>query len=263
MRVFVFGDRMTSTLTLTCPEGIVLATDMRIIKIDPETGEIINHLDGINKIYHVKKTNIGISYWGLAKLGEELILRHLKNLEEKKLDKDDSVDATAEKLKDYLESLSPPINDVMGIHVAGFTKEKSNEHPRLHHVFHWSWHKPGEFSNENCHEEYHFSNGDRVQFNKRREYPVLFNGDNLVANALFNYAPRIKSYYRILTHKLKLKECIELADLVINTSIQRLHYFFDTRHFEKIKPTVGGGVLKASITPTEGFKWIKTPDEDS
>jgi hypothetical protein len=252
-----FRGKMTSTLTLICPEGIVLATDMRITRTDPETGNILDFIDRVPKIYHVEKNNTGISYWGLAKIQSRQIIQHLKDFEKEHLDQDDSVDKTAEKLKEYLEKIAPPIKDLMGLHIAGYIKEGSAIHPRLRHVFHWSWHKPGEFTNENCHEEYHFSNGDRVLFREKRKYPALFNGDNLVANALFNYAPRIRPYYRILTNKLSLKECIELANLIINASIQRIHYFFDVRYFQKIPPTVGGGVQMAQITASEGFRWIE------
>jgi hypothetical protein len=145
----------------------------------------------------------------------------------------------------------------MGFHVAGYVDSETGRVPHLRHVFRSDWHEPGEFINEDCHIEYHLAPyGDKVSYRKRKDYPILFNGDNLVANALFNFAPMIRPYYNIVPHLLSLSQCIELAKLVISTSIQRLNYFFDIRQFQKIPPTVGGGVKIAQITETEGFKCV-------
>ena len=83
----------------------------------------------------------------------------------------------------------------------------------------------------------------------------MFNGDNLVANALFNYASSIRPYYGIIPQLLSLKECIELAKLVVSTSINRLDYFFDIRKRDKVPQTVGGQP-KLAIIDKEKFEWI-------
>ena len=253
---------LTSTITLLCPEGIVLATDMRETIIDKYTGDIIRYRDGVQKIYRVKKnTNAGISCWGLAEIASQNaqrkdIVPYLKEFDRSSVMRGDTVDVIAEKLKESLESVTPPIDDRMGFHVAGYIDFEGHRVPHLRHVFRWDWHNPGKFTNEDCHAEYHLPNGDRVLYKTRKEYPPLFNGDNLIANALFNYAPNIKPYYDIVPHLLSLRDCIELAKLVVSTSIQRLNYFFDVRQFQKIPPIVGGGVRIAKITEINGFAWV-------
>lgn len=253
---------MTSTITLLCPKGIVLATDTRETIRDKYTGDIIKHRDGVQKIYQVKhNTNVGISCWGLAEVvsqgqSKKDIVPYLEEFDSSVVEEGDTVDTIAEKLKEKLEGVTPRIDDRMGFHVAGYINSDDHKVPHLNHVFHWNWHGPGEFTNEDCHVEYHLPNGNKVLYKVRKEYPPLFNGDNLVANALFNYAPNIQPYYSIVPHLLSLKDCIELAELVVSTSIQRLNYFFDLTQFQKIPPIVGGGVRIATITESNGFEWI-------
>jgi len=251
---------LTSTITILCPEGIVLAADTRETTINRDTHEILCYRDNVKKIYSVKKgTNVGISCWGLAEVERACkpkkdtipFLREFSHLYVKR---GDTVDTISEKLKQCMARVTPPINDGrrMGFHVAGFVDGV----PHLRHVFHEYWHAPGDYANENCHEEYHLSTGDKVLYKTRRRYPTLFNGDNLIANALFNYASFLQNYCGIRTSQLTLEECVKLARIIISVSIQRLDYFFDLRKFRKIPQTVGGGTKIAEITRTDGFKWI-------
>ncbi len=77
---------------------------------------------------------------------------------------------------------------------------------------------------------------------------MLFNGDSLVANLLFNYARKIEPYYDIVPHKLTLNDCEKLATMIIGTSTQRLDYFFDLRKLTRMRRAVGGGISSAEIT---------------
>jgi len=61
---------------------------------------------------------------------------------------------------------------------------------------------------------------------------------------------------RIEPASLKLEECIELAELVVGVSIQRLNYYVDAE-YRKVTKTVGGTVFIAKITPAKGFEWVK------
>lgn len=118
--------------------------------------------------------------------------------------------------------------------------------PRLGHVFHESWHPLGEFTNEDCHSEYHPRYDLMVKYRKPKPYPVLFNGDNVIANALFNYPPY--PYSAIRPIMLSLDDCVELAKLIISTSIQRLNYYFDQRmRRNEIPKTVGGSILSQQL----------------
>jgi hypothetical protein len=58
---------------------------------------------------------------------------------------------------------------------------------------------------------------------------------------------------------LSLEECIELADLIVGMSIQRLNYYVDP-DYRKVPKTVGGEVSIAKITQAKGFEWVKSQD---
>lgn len=146
----------------------------------------------------------------------------------------------ASELKKKLETSSPVIRkgESCGFHVAGYLESK----PRLRHVFHERWHNAGEFVIEDCHREFHNPPyGDRVVRAREEQSPVLFNGDNFVANVLINIASSLRYDVRIVPKLLSLKECIELAALVISTSINRLDCYVDLSKYQKIDPDVGEG----------------------
>lgn len=256
---------MTTTISLLCPQGIVLATDTRESIRNPFNGEIEINRDGVEKIIQLSNSdNVGISCWGLAEVEEEGqqkkdIIPFLNEFNAT-ITKGDNVDAVAEKLKNRMEQALPTLDIGMGFHVAGYVQSDGHKVPRLRHVFH-SWQKPGKFTNENSHNEYHLPNGDKVTYQVAKEYPVLFNGDNLIANALFNYAPYIKPYFRIISHLLSLDDCIDLAKLVVSTSISRLNYYFDIRQYKKIPPIVGGSARIVTITEDGKFNWIQEKTE--
>jgi hypothetical protein len=253
---------MTSTITILCPEGIVLATDMREItfhnlweKKPPDVK------DGVKKIYpFTHGTNVAVSCWGLAeiitKTHRKDIIPFFEEFDKTSVKEGFTVDDIAEELKKTLESIDLMSDWSMGFHIAGFVEKK----PKLRHVFHTAWHDAGEFTNEDCHLEYHITDtGDKVSYRTRKDYPTLFNGDSFVANALFNYSTLIQPYYYLSPHELSLNDCIELAKFVINTSIQRLDYFSDSRKFKKIDPKpVGGQPSIAKITLEKGFEWEET-----
>lgn len=252
---------MTSIFTILCPEGIVMAADSRIsYQLYPNNPDILGYDDNVKKIYQFETINVGVSYWGLAAFQGETVLEHLEKFDESHANKNDNVDSIAEKLKNYLESIEPKIKRRMGLHVAGYV----NNAPKLHHVFHESWNTAGEFENEDCHKEYHIRPyGYTVSYRERREYLALFNGDNLIANALFNYAPLFHPYYAITPLSLRLSDCVELAKLIISTSIYRLNYYFDQRMQQnKIPADVGGPIYLATITK-EGFSLEKYDPDTS
>lgn len=243
---------MTSTITIVCPEGIVLGADKYITYPMKPDRSIFSH-ECAEKIF-LTKTNVGISYWGLATYGSKKGIDFLKEFDENDLDFNDSVDEIASKLKEKLEAVTPKIERRCGFHIAGYSK--STKIPKLRHVFHENWHDAGQFTNEDCHKEFHTKNGNKVVYRYERDCPVLFNGDNFIANALFNIARLTRPDIRIIPRRLSLKECIELVDLIINTSINRLDYYFDLNKYKKIEPDVGGGISILVIKDGEP-EWIK------
>ena len=253
---------MTSTISILCPSGIVLATDMRetlFYKIWEQKKPVVT--DDVKKIYPFKhETNVAASCWGLAEINTKTektdIIPFLERFDDANVKTGLTVDDIAERLKVTLESIDPKIERPMGIHVAGYMEER----PKLRHVFHSAWHNIGEFTNEDCHSEYHLTDtGDKISYRVRRDYPTLFNGDSFIANALFNYSTQIQPYYYLSPSELSLEDCVSLATFVIDASIQRLDYFFDSRKFKKIDPKpVGGEPCIAQITREKGFEWVET-----
>lgn len=184
-----------------------MSADSRITYIDAITNEILEHVDDVEKLYHVKKVNVGISYWGLAEIQDKSMLDFLSEFEEAQIDEDDSIDEVAEKLKNHLENIVPRIRIRIGLHLAGYEKSGEESTPRLRHIFHERWHSSGEFTNEDSNSEWH-REGERIPFPTRRLFPALFNGDNTIANSLFNYIPLItRGKQRIRPEVLTLDQC--------------------------------------------------------
>jgi len=247
---------MTSTLTLSCPEGIVLATDCRITLVDQD-GNISGYKDGIDKIYQFSKSVIGMSYWGLASFSSATILQHLKKFETSQVTEKDNVHSISEKLKSYLEGLVPKIDQGVGIHVAGYcVGENGKLYPQIRHVFHVSWHKPGQFTNENSNEEYHLQDGTK-RTHPYDPFIALFNGDNAIANSFFNFVPNVfpKRRRQIILDLLTINQAIDLAKLTIRTSGEILDFLY-TIDKEKAIPTVRGLQI-AKITKEKGFSWVQ------
>lgn len=223
---------------------------------NPFSNEIEKIIPNIQKIYCVSKTGFGISYWGLGTVQDKPILDFLAKFEESLVEKTDTIDQVAEKLTTLLRTVMPKNEYRMGLHLAGYVRNGDTPIPQLRHIFHEKWHKAGEFVCENCHIE-SLSEQGRIKFPSYRPYPPLFNGDNAIANCLVNFIPRMtQGRQRIEPASLTLEECIDLAELVVGVSIQRLNYYVDAE-YRKVPKTVGGTVFIAKITPATGFEWVK------
>ncbi|MFX0206668.1 MAG: hypothetical protein ACFFDT_11840 [Candidatus Hodarchaeota archaeon] len=235
---------MTSTITITHEDGVVMGSDQLITyPVDPNR-QVFAHIVR-DKIYQTERNNVGLSFWGLGDYAETDGFHFLEEFDRNMLSKDDFVDEIASKLKEKLETLG--IKRRCGFHIAGYSK---SNRPKLRHIFHENWHDKGKFIDEDCHKEFHDSLGNTISYRHPRDFPVLFNGDNFIANALFNFGKldSDRPYIRIIPRKLTFQQCIEVAALIINTSINRLDYYFDMRKFEKIDPDVGGDVSILLLT---------------
>jgi len=246
----------TSTFTILCPQGIVMAADSAATERNPLTNEITNIIPDFRKIYHISKTSFGISCWGQGIIQNKTIMEFLSEFENSCVEKGDNIDQVAEKLSEQLRKAKPEVQNRMGLHLAGYHIKDDKAIPQLRHIFHERWHSKGDFTKENCHEEAHL-NGKRIPFKSYVPYPPLFNGDNAIANCLINFIPAMTDgKQRIQPDSLTLEECLELAELVVGMSIKRLNYYVDSES-RKVPKTVGGKVLVAKITPTKGFEWVK------
>ncbi len=164
-----------------------------------------------------------------------------------------SSSAITQNLTNFFEIIASGVYISMGMHLAGY-KDKT---PKLHHIFHEGWYGKGQFTNEDCHKEYHFPSGDKVLYKDYNKYPILFNGDNLIANVLLNYIPRIQGCM-IFPEQLKLDDCTNLAEMIISTSINRLNYYFSPlmKH-NKIPKTIAYPIYITTINQERGLKTIK------
>jgi len=246
---------MTATLTLSCSEGIVLAADRRITLVDGY-GNISGFKDNVDKIFKFSALPIGASYWGLASFGSDTMLDRLAAFEKKQVTCNDNVDTVSEKLEKYLESFDPKIENSMGVHLAGFCRSGDDVYPQLRHVFHVSWHRNGEFTNENSNQEYYEPDGTKRSF-KYDPFVALFNGDNAISNAFFKFLPVVYPSRRrqIILDLLSLDEGVRFAKLVINTSGGVLDFLF-TLDQKKVIPGVRG-LMVAKITDKSGFEWVE------
>jgi hypothetical protein len=247
---------LTSTFTILCSQGIVLAADSVGTVRNRYSNEIEKIIPNIQKIYCFSKVGLGVSFWGLGTIQDKPILHFLEKFEDSEVQKTDSLDQVAEKLTVSLGKILPENTNRMGLHLAGYVKNSGSMVPQLRHIFHERWHAAGKFVCENCHKESLAEKG-RLAFQQYLAYPTLFNGDNVIANCLINFIPACtEGKQKIEPSSLTLAECIDLAQLVVGVSIQRLQYYVDD-DYRKLPKTVGGTVFTAKITQDKGFEWIQ------
>ena len=244
---------MTATITLSCPEGIVMATDKRCTI--PKGFDDYDFKDNVNKIFAFSKIPIGISCWGLASFNSGTILDFLSKFESEKIVGNEDVNAVSEKLKTYVESNYSEVEIGMGFHIAGYCTNGKEKYPQIRHIFHGTWNGAGIFTNEDSNCEYHsLKDGTKTTF-AYDPFIALFNGERAIANAFFAYLPKIyPKNTQIALVKLNLKQTIRLATIVINTSAEMLDFLYVYDH--KIKPKAVAGLMVAQITPNEGFRMI-------
>jgi hypothetical protein len=243
---------MTATITVSCPEGIVLAADKRITYLGPD-GQPPFFVDDIEKVFHFTKASVGASYWGLAEIGPVRMLDFLSEFESSSLADNDDVNSVAAKLVSRLRDVTPKITRRMGIHLAGYCRREET-YPQLRHVFHEHWHENGEFTDEDSNREYYQQDGSRLEYRSYEPFIARFNGDNSIANALFSSIPRLTGR-DIILDLLGLAECIRLAELIVRTSGELFNFYF-TRDQSRIIPGVRG-LSVATVTKEEGFQWVR------
>jgi hypothetical protein len=241
---------MTSTVTISCPYGIVIAADRRYTII----GDKGPKYGFVNKIFMVSDLPVGLSFWGTSNFEGKELKDFLRDFNKKLVSDNNNVNSVADKLKNHLEDIGSKIGDSMGFHIAGYCKNEEGElYPQIRHVFHETWLRKGKFINENSNEEYHHSNGNTTKYDYD-PYIALFNGVRDVANLYFNLLPNIHPKgTRIILDKLTLDQCMKLAKLIVTSSGELLEfeYFLDgTAPYKSVK-----GVTVAVITPNKGFQW--------
>ncbi len=223
---------MTVVFSIITKDGIVMAADRKISKIENHRLEGIGSKD---KIIILDEYKIGVSYWGLATLDNKPIKEHidkiLSQLDGSLID----VDIFSEKCKSYFEQFTPPY--LMGLHVAGYVGER----PKLRHVFYNNQSK--NFINEESNMEFHDQEGSRIPHTQEEEYVqfiALFNGENQIIEKILIKLPQEGgSGLAIDFDKLSVEEAIELAKLLITTTIYIQSFL---KIYREIGTTCGNGI---------------------
>ena len=249
---------MTSTVTISCPDGIVLSADTRITRV--RNGEIVCFEDNVTKIFEFRRNQVGASYWGLAELDGKPMLDVLSEFDQEVVEGSDDVNTISEKLVGHFRRHFRGINDRMGVHVAGYCKGDEGTYPQIRHVFHMKYHSPGEFTNEDSNVERHSLTDGTVARHPYNPYVSVFNGDYTVASALFNYLPYLKQGRRplVLPDQLNLDQCVELAKFVIESSAKIIPFVYELNQgvAGKMSQTVLGLTI-AKITKIKGFEFVR------
>jgi len=233
-----------------------MAADTRITYVkDGNTA----YEDKVRKIYKFMELPVGASYWGLARIDGKALSDILSDFDKAEVCSSDDVNSIAEKLRKYLEKYSPQIDRRMGLHVAGFCRDRKGEYPQIRHVFHMDYHEVGKLTNEDSNVERHsIKDGSKEAF-PYDPFISLFNGDSGVATAFFNVLPYLYQGPKrtILPEELSLEQCVRLAKLLIETSgrIQDFLVSLNRGVPKQVGRTVSGPTM-ATITKTRGFEWL-------
>ena len=123
----------------------------------------------IKKLDRVANLNVVLSFWGTT----ENSVNNFNLIDE--LEHFETI-TVSKKIKNYFEELAIlDEDDNLGFHVCGFIGEKAY----VHHVHHIIGFEENYFRNEDSTKEFH--GGERFI-----EYPILFNGENIIPNLFVN-----------------------------------------------------------------------------
>lgn len=246
---------MTTLVTLSSKDGIVMAADSRVTTVDLNTRRILDTHDDLEKIMRVG-VGTGVSYWGQITLAGHRVDRHIERAVGT-IGSEATPDVVAKALRDYFTAISPPIRNEFGIHVAGYEMSRDGSKvPRIRHVFHTAPWPAGRIVNESSNLEYH--NGSvRVSLGAYDPHIALFNGVNAIPNLLFLAMPQIiRSEIRL--DVLALEETIELAEAMVDMTKATLRFYFRGGPTpQRIPQLTGGKTVVAALTRTTGFRWIR------
>jgi hypothetical protein len=117
---------MTITTTTFVPEGIVMASDSRLIgykKLDNGTIEKFAITDNSQKLFLLSKSKVGISFCFDAFIDNTTtIADFIRIFEISSVSEKDTVDTVAEKLNHYMKDNYPMLNT--SFYLAGYKKDE-------------------------------------------------------------------------------------------------------------------------------------------
>lgn len=137
---------MTLILTWLFHEGIVMGTDSAVTRTIPSpSGESVRRiLTGYRKVYHIPKTNAGISCWGKGKVEDYPLDVWLPDFIYSHEEDYDNIHEFAISLQDKLGDAVPELTDPegsyhyrygdRGFHLAGYVDYQGKPVPTVYHI---------------------------------------------------------------------------------------------------------------------------------
>jgi len=252
---------MSLVISLRVPDGIVLATDSLMIfqtqavpkeefvrcpsceakiphsLISPPPSVLSPGSSNVQKLFCIKKRNIGVAVFGMPFLTGRTIESHIRDFE-KKVFENETVERVAAKVEEYFRAeLNKEVGNLehipehqfpLGFQLAGYDEEEINIGKT--------------FSIE-------IGRTSRVEPLHIKGYGCSISGDQRVILKLWKEDPNIAIPMPPF-QLLPLQDAIDYAIFLIDTTIK-------FQRFTPMTPTCGGSIDIAVITHHSGFQWIK------
>lgn len=252
---------MSLVVSLRVPDGIILAADRLMTfqtqavpkeefvrcpsceakiphsLISPPPSFLAPGSSNVQKLFCIKKRNIGVAVFGMPFLTSRSIESHLRDVE-KKIFENETVERVATKVEEYfLTELNKEVGNLeniperqfpIGFQLAGYDEQEI---------------KIGKtFSIE-------IGRTSRVEPLHAKGYGCSISGDQRVILKLWKEDPNIPLPMPPFP-LLPLQDAIDYALFLIDTTIK-------FQKFAPMTPTCGGNIDVAVITHHSGFQWIK------
>lgn len=238
---------MTLAIAVYVPEGIVMATDSRVMVTIEGTnpkGEKFSvqtvHSDAAEKTFLLEKQSIGISAFGDVTLGGLPMARHIKRVVEEKILNSDNVETIPRKLIDYFRESFP--NAGTGFLVCGYKKEGKISIPYVYY----------------CHVGQNKIERRNVAPDGSERYGAAWSGEIDILTSIVNAVTVkdekgvekvIRTPPPIIWQAMILQDAIDFVTYAIRTTI-------DTMRFQARPKTVGGPIDILALKPDESL-WIQ------
>ena len=177
----------------------------------------------IEKLDRVGNLNVALSFWGIIKnpANNFNLIDELKHFDST-LKEDDNILTVSEKIKIFFEELAIlDEEDNLGFHLCGYIDDKAF----IHHVHHITGFEENCFKNEDSQQE--FQGSERFI-----EYPILFNGDNIIPNLFINL---LRSFGdQIVYEEFNKEQAKEFLMFLMETAIKLQNFSLKSSEFGKL-----------------------------
>lgn len=215
---------MSIITTVYIPEGIIMAADSRLTGVNTYPDGKIERLtisDNSQKLFLIKKVNVGISCCGDAIIAGKSVADFLRIFEINQVDESDSVEQVSTKLRDF--TMKEHGSGVI-YHVVGYNKD-------IPYVF--------VVANDILQRQNIRNNTNDI------DYGFMWNGEQEALNKLVNGEPRMQFNFNLM----QLKDGIDLAEFLVDLTIK--YQRFD------IRLATCGGTIDVLVVTKDYCKFIK------